>query len=489
MNIYLNFFLFFSILGYNLFGQNESLPHRVFVELKAGLHRERNLLTDPGGQLWSPSRNEPTTGINIGMLLNNGKSVVGLDYDVVTIGNSFIFRSTTSSYFSGRSFHRLTPNFQYQLPISEKKNYPNLSLVGKIGPTFTFTNSPVGSTGTISTVWLDGNNDSTAFILTQRKLNRNFFAGLTLTGGILFTPNPRLRFSYSLYPSLNFTSNDVIIQDIRYRYFNDPNIYNAQALSTGTTFTHSIAMGYAFGKTKMGKETLARKKQLYTDEEWEKRKGWSLVLHTSNTYPVIHITDAGGHLTNKPVERFTYGAQVFYRLTPKWAVGTGFESVPFQLDARTPSQVGGSGTVVRNSLQFPFLAEYNLLQTKGKVKVEWLARSGLAIGLQRKAIADPEKDFDLRLIQEPEFYWEKETRDRPSTAFLAGLLGTRVNIHVSKNIFFTGYVQNQWAITNNAFHRSRAAYQVGNPQAPLYDAELTTKGSVLLPGFGVGFQL
>jgi hypothetical protein len=489
MNRYCLCFLVFFILGYNIYAQNEAVPYRLFVELKAGLHRERNLLTDPGGQLRPSSQTEPTTGINVGVLLNNGKSVIGLDYDVVTIGNSFIFRSSTSNYISGRSFHRLTPNFHYQFPISEKNNLPKLSFVGKIGPTFTFTNSPLGSTGTISNVWFDSNNDTTAFILTQRKLNRTFFAGLTVGAGILFTPNPRLRFSYSIYPSWNFTSNDVIIQDIRYRFFNDPTTYQARALSTGTTLTHSLAIGYAFGKTQLRKEQIEKKKRLYTAEEWDKRKRWSLLLHTSNTYPVIKLNDPAGYLTDKPVERFTYGAQVFYRLKPKWQVATGFESVPFQLDARTPTQIGGSGTYVRNSLQFPFLAEYLLLKTRGKIKIEWFARAGLALGLQRKAIADPERDFDLILTDQPEYYWEKETRDRPSKAFLAALIGTRVNVNLSKTIFLSGYANYQQALTKNTFHRSRARYQINNPQAPFFNAELTTSGSNFLPGFGIGFRL
>lgn len=484
------FIAFFFILTlYNLFAQTSPVTHRVFIELKAGLHTEKNKLTDPGGQLIQRAHTQPTTGINAGVFLNNGRSVLGLDYDVVTIGNSLTFSAVPSSYGAGRSFHRLTPNFQYQLPVFEKNNLPRLSLIGKIGPTLTFTGSPGGSTGTVTTAWLDNNNDSSAFILTKDKLNRTFFAGLTLAGGILFTPNPRLRFSYSIYPSWNFTSNDVIVQDIRYRYFNDPTVYNAHALSTGTTFTHSLSMGYAFGKTQVRKDEIAQKKQLYTTEEWEKRKRWLLVLHTSNTYPVIHLNDPAGHLTQDPVERFTYGAQVFYRIKPKWLIGTGFESVPFQLDARTPSQIGGSGTYVRNSLQFPLLAEYALLRTKGKIKIEWLARGGLALGLQRKVIVDPEIDFDTNIIQQPEYYAEIESRDRPSRAFLAALAGTRLNVHLSKNIFLTGYVQNQWAITNKAFHRSRATYQVGSPQAPKFEAELTTKGSVLLPGFGIGFQL
>ena len=84
---------------------------------------------------------------------------------------------------------------------------------------------------------------------------------------------------------------------------------------------------------------------------------------------------------------------------------------------------------------------------------------------------------------------EEETRDTPSKAFLAGLLGTRVNVHLSKNIFLTGYLQQQWALTNNIFHRSRSSYQINNQPAPLHEAELTTKGTMFLPGFGIGFQL
>ena len=84
---------------------------------------------------------------------------------------------------------------------------------------------------------------------------------------------------------------------------------------------------------------------------------------------------------------------------------------------------------------------------------------------------------------------EEETRDTPSKAFLAGLVGTRVNVHLSKNIFLTGYLQQQWALSNNIFHRSRSTYQIGNQPAPLHEAELTTKGTMFLPGFGIGFQL
>lgn len=486
-------FLILLILCYPftiLLSQVSEPLYRVFVELKAGLHRERNLLTDPAGQLNKAPHTGPTTGINAGIFLNDGRSVLGIDYDVVTIGNSFIFRSVLSSYGEGRSFSRLTPNYQYQLPLLLKKNnFPKLSLVGKIGPSVTFTSSPKGSTGTVSTVFLDNNNDTTAFIFTQDKLNRTFAIGLTLGAGILYTPNPRLRFSYSIYPSWNLTSNDVIIQDIQYRFFNDPAIYNARALSTGTTFTQSISMGYAFGKTQLRKDQIARKKRLYTPEEWDKRKRWSLIFITSNTYPTIDMNDPAGYLTKTPVERFTYGAQFFYRFKPKWNLGMGFESVPYQLDGRTPPQVGGNGTFVRNSLQFPLLAEYELLRTDGKIKMEWLARGGVALGLQRKAIADPQMDFDERTISQPEFYYERETKDRPSGAFLAAVAGTRINIALSKNIFLTGYAQYQMAVTKNTFHRSRVHYQVGSPQAPLYKAELSTRGSTFLPGFGIGFKL
>lgn len=113
----------------------------------------------------------------------------------------------------------------------------------------------------------------------------------------------------------------------------------------------------------------------------------------------------------------------------------------------------------------------------------------MVLGLQRKAIADPQMDYDERLITQPEYYYEIETKDRPSGTFLAALAGTRVNLHLSKNIFLTGHVQYQMAITNNDFHRSRVSYQISSPQAPMHNAELYTKGSNLLPGFGIGFQL
>jgi hypothetical protein len=489
MNKYSLCFLVLFFFADKLFAQSEFVPYRVFVELKAGLHSEKNLLTDPGGRLNHRSKTSPTTGINAGVYLNDGRSALTLELDIVTIGNSFFFDSVSSFYGAGIGFKRITTSYNYNLPLITNKGYTKLSLFGKIGPSITFKSRPKGSTGLVATVFYDNNDDTTAFIISHNTQNRNVFASLTLGAGLLITPNPRLRFSYSIYPSWNFTSNDVITQDIKYRFFNDPTIYQASALSTGTTLTHSLAIGYAFGKTQLRKEQIEKKKELYTAEEWEKRKRWSLLLHTSNSYPVIKLNDPAGHLTSKPVERFTFGAQVFYRLKPKWQVATGFESVPFQLDARTPTQIGGNGTYVRNSLQFPLLAEYRLLQTKGKIKVEWLASGGMAIGLQRKAIADPDMDFDLRLIQQPEYYWEKETRDRPSKAFFAALIGTRVNINLSKTIFLSGYANYQQALTKNTFHRSRARYQINNPQAPFFNAELTTRGSNFLPGFGVGFRL
>lgn len=484
-------YIFFSLLVTTTFvySQESKVPYRVFIELKGGVHNENNRLTDQNNQLSKRAQAQLTSGFNAGVYLNDGRSVLGLDYDVVTIGNSLTFSTVPSSYGAGISMHRITPNFQYQVPILERMKLTRLSLIAKAGPTITFTNRPLGSRGTVSTVWFDNNNDTTAFILTNDKQNRNLFAGVTFSGGILYTPHPRIRFSYSIYPSWNLTSNDVIVQDIEYRYFNTSMNRNARALSTGTTFTQSIAMGYAFGKTQVRKEQIAQKKRLYTPKEWERRKSWSLILHTSNSYPVIALNDPAGYLTNKPVERFTYGAKVFYRLKPKWQVGTGIESVPFQLDARLPQQVGGGGTVVRNSYQIPFMVEYTLLETKSRVKLEWLARGGLALGLQRKVIANTATDFDLNQIHEPAYFWERETKDRPSTAFLAGLVGTRLNVHLSKSIFLTGYVQKQWAFTPNAFHRSRATYQVGNPQAPRFEATVTSKGSALLPGFGIGFQL
>jgi hypothetical protein len=197
-----------------------------------------------------------------------------------------------------------------------------------------------------------------------------------------------------------------------------------------------------------------------------------------------------------PIERISYGAQVFYRLNKKWQIGTGFESVPYQLDTR-PAAVstelggGGGGELIHNSYQIPLQAEYTLMRKKGKLKIEWLARAGLAIGLQRKVIKS--RNFYFNSNYQPPYYnvsmFEEETRDTPSKIFVAGLAGTRINVHLSKNIFITGYLQQQWALTNNIFHRSRSTYQVGNQQARLHDAELTTKGTKFLPGFGIGFQL
>lgn len=478
---------FFIIIKTQVIGQETPPSYRVFVELKAGFQRESINLIDPGNKLSNGLLFHPTTGANIGVLLNNNRSMVTLEFDRMAIGNMPYFEKLKQGLSNDSRFLRFTPSFQHQFPLMRKAQRIKLSFFLKAGPSFTLSNIERGE---VRNTYLEAIlNDDTARYDNYNTLNRNFFAGLTLGGGILFTPNPRLRFSYSMYPSWNFSSNEVSLQDIEYNFFNNSTIYQAKATTRGTTLTHSIALGYAFGKTQQGKAQLVRKRRLYTDEEWEKRKRWSLIFHTSNTYPVIHLSDAGGQLTRQPIERFTYGAQVFYRIHPKWRFGTGVESVPFQLDARLPVQVGGSGTVVRNSYQIPFLAEYTLLETKGKVKLEWLARAGLALGLQRKLIADRENNFGVSIIQEPQYFWESETRDRPSTAFLAGLVGTRLNVHLSKNIFLTGYVQQQGAITQNTFHRSRATYQVGNPQAPTFEAALTTKGSVLLPGFGIGFQL
>jgi hypothetical protein len=488
MNKYSLCFLVLFFFADKLFAQSEFVPYRVFVELKVGFQREKIKLIDPGNKLSDKLLFYPTTGANIGILLKNNQSAIALEFDKIAIGNMPSFDTLKQSLAGNTRFLRFTPSFQHQFALKSKADKPKFSFFIKAGPSITFINEQTGEIFH-TTVDVYINNSDTAKYDNYSQLNRNVFAGLTLGAGLLITPNPRLRFSYSIYPSWNFTSNDVITQDIKYRFFNDPTIYQASAISTGTTLTHSLAIGYAFGKTQLRKEQIEKKKELYTAEEWDKRKRWSLLLHTSNSYPVIKLNDPAGHLTSKPVERFTFGAQVFYRLKPKWQVAIGFESVPFQLDARTPTQIGGNGTYVRNSLQFPLLAEYRLLQTKGKIKVEWLASGGMAIGLQRKAIADPDMDFDLRLIQQPEYYWEKETRDRPSKAFFAALIGTRVNINLSKTIFLSGYANYQQALTKNTFHRSRARYQINNPQSPFFNAELTTRGSNFLPGFGVGFRL
>lgn len=487
--------LVFPIHLFAQFGRTP--PHyRVFVELKAGLHREFNKLTDPGNKLNNRADIQQTSGINTGVYLNDGRTVIGLDYDIVTIGNSLSFRTETFGSAAGRSFQRLTPNFQYYLPIPNLHGRTLLTLVGKVGPTITFNGGPRGSTGTAEIVYFDSNNNTSAFILTQRRVNKPFFAGLTLSGGLLYTPNSRLRFTYSIYPSINLTSDDVIIQDVQYRYFNETVVRNARVLNTGSTITQSISMGYAFGNTQARKEELRQFKNKFSEEQWEKRKRWSLVFITSHVFPNIQHIDPAGYLLAEPVERFSYGAQVFYRLNSKWQFGTGFESVPYQLDTR-PAPVssdlggGGGGAAINNSHQIPLLAEYTLKQTKGKLKIEWLARAGLAIGLQRKDIKS--RNIYFNSLYQPPFYnfsmVEEETRDTPSKAFLAGLVGTRVNVHLSKNIFLTGYLQQQWALTNNIFHRSRSSYQINNQPAPLHEAELTTKGTMFLPGFGIGFQL
>jgi len=312
-------------------------------------------------------------------------------------------------------------------------------------------------------------------------------AGLHKEKNLSTDPDGILRTQPQTEP--NLTTNDIFIQDIRYQFFYENNIYNTSALSTGTTLTHSLAIGYSFDKTQLRKEQIEKKKRLYTAEEWDKRKRWSLLLHTSNSYPVIKLNDPAGHLTSKPVERFTFGAQVFYRINPKWQVATGFESVPFQLDARIPSISGGDGSVIPNSFQIPLFAEYQLLRTTGKIKFELLARGGFAFGLQRKEIRNHEFDYGTFGTSQPDFYFDEETRDRPSKIFLAVLTGLRVNINLSKTIFLSGYANYQQALTKNTFHRSRARYQINNPQSPFFNAELTTRGSNFLPGFGVGFQL
>ena len=470
-------------------------PHRVFVELKAGLHMEFNKLTDPGNQLITRAHTRPTTGINAGVHLNDNRTIIGLDYDIVNIGNTLTFRTEPSMFGGGISYQRLTPNLQYQLPLMHDSRRTLLSLFGKIGPTVSFNNAR-GGFGITESIFRDSNNNVAAFIFTQDRTNRTFFAGLTLGGGLVYTPNSRLRFTYSIYPSINLTSDDVIIQDVQYRYFNETVVRNARVLNTGSTITQSISMGYAFGNTQARKDELRQFKNKFSEEQWEKRKRWSLVFITSHVFPNIQYNDPAGYLLAEPVERFSYGAQVFYRLNSKWQFGTGFESVPYQLDTR-PAPVssdlggGGGGETIHNSHQIPLLAEYTLMQTKGKLKIEWLARAGLAIGLQRKNIKPHNIQFNS--FYQPPFYnfsmIEEETRDTPSKAFLAGLLGTRVNVHLSKNIFLTGYLQQQWALTNNIFHRSRSSYQINNQPAPLHEAELTTKGTMFLPGFGIGFQL
>lgn len=481
--------LVFPIHLFAQFGRTP--PHyRVFVELKAGLHREFNKLTDPGNKLNNRADIQQTSGINTGVYLNDGRTVIGLDYDIVTIGNSLSFRTETFGSAAGRSFQRLTPNFQYYLPIPNLHGRTLLTLVGKVGPTITFNGGPRGSTGTAEIVYLDSNNNTSAFILTQRRVNKPFFAGLTLGGGLVYTPNSRLRFTYSIYPSINLTSDDVIIQDVQYRYFNETVVRNARVLNTGSTITQSISMGYAFGNTQARKEEIRQFKNKFSEEQWEKRKRWSLVFITGGCYPTIKIQDPAGYMAATREYKSRLGAQIFYRINPKWILGTGIETVPFQLNTGMLSDFRHrGGTNVRSSQQIPLMAEYVFLQTKGKIKLEWMARAGFAIGLQRKVIADPNTDYDYIFVDAPNYYAEYETKDRPSTSFVGGLAGTRLNVHLSSKLFITGYLQQQWALTNNIFHRSRNIYQVGSQQAPLHEAELTTKGTMFLPGFGIGFQL
>jgi len=452
---------------------------------------EFNKLTDPGNQLITRAPIEPTTGINAGVYLNDGRTIIGLDYDIVTIGNSLTFRTEPSMYGVGRSYQRLTPNLQYQLPLMHSNRQALLSLYGKVGPTVTFNNSNTrGATGIVETIFTDSNNNVNAFLFTQDKVNRTFFAGITLGGGLLYTPNSRLRFTYSIYPSVNLTSNDVMIQDVQYRYFNELTVRNARVLNTGSTITQSISMGYSFGNTKYRKEELQKSRIKYSDEDWEKRKRWSLVFITGGCYPTINKHDPAGYMAATREYKSRLGAQVFYRIKPKWILGTGIETVPFQLNTGMGSDFRHrGGTNVRSSQQIPLMAEYVFLQTKGKIKLEWMARAGFAIGIQRKVVSDPNTDYDYTFVDSPDYYAEFETKDRPSTSFLGGLVGTRLNIYLSSKLFLSGYLQQQWALSNNVFHRSRNSYQVGSPQAPVHESELTTKGTMFLPGFGIGFQL
>lgn len=464
-------------------------PYRVFVELKAGLHMELNKLTDPGNHLITRAHTRPTTGINAGVYLNDNRTIIGLDYDIVNIGNSLTFRTEPSMFGGGISYQRLTPNLQYQLPLMNDSRRTLLSLFGKIGPTVSFNNAR-GGFGITESIFRDSNNNVAAFIFTQDRTNRTFFAGLTLGGGLVYTPNSRLRFTYSIYPSINLTSDDVIIQDVQYRYFNETVVRNARVLNTGSTITQSISMGYAFGNTQARKEELRQFKNKFSEEQWEKRKRWSLVFITGGCYPTIKIQDPAGYMVATREYKSRLGAQIFYRINPKWILGAGIETVPFQLNTGMLSDFRHrGGTNVRSSQQIPLMAEYVFLQTKGKIKLEWMARAGFAIGLQRKVIADPNTDYDYIFVDAPNYYAEYETKDRPSTSFVGGLAGTRLNVHLSSKLFITGYLQQQWALTNNIFHRSRNIYQVGSQQAPLHEAELTTKGTMFLPGFGIGFQL
>lgn len=465
-------------------------PHRVFVELKAGLHMEFNKLTDPGNQLITSAHTRPTSGINAGVYLNDNRTIIGLDYDIVTIGNTLTFRNFPSMYGGGRSYNRLTPNLQYQLPLMHNNRRTLLSLFGKMGPSITFARVIKGSTGTVETVFPDSNNITSAFLNTEIKDNKGFFAGLTLGGGLVYTPNSRLRFTYTIYPSINLTSDDVIIQDVQYRYFNETVVRNARVLNTGSTITQSISMGYAFGNTQARKDELRQFKNKFSEEQWEKRKRWSLVFITGGCYPTINKHDPAGYMAATREYKSRLGAQVFYRIKPKWILGTGIETVPFQLNTGMGSDFRHrGGTNVRSSQQIPLMAEYVFLQTKGKIKLEWMARAGFAIGIQRKVVSDPNTDYDYTFVDSPDYYAEFETKDRPSTSFLGSLVGTRLNIHLSSKLFLSGYLQQQWALSNNVFHRSRNSYQVGSPQAPVHESELTTKGTMFLPGLGIGFQL
>jgi hypothetical protein len=282
------------------FSQKFSPPYKVFFELKAGFQREQIKLTDPGNKLSNRLTPYPTTGANIGFLLNNNRSAITLEFDKMAIGNMPYFDTLKQSLAADIRFLRFSTLFQHQIPLISKADNRKLSLLLKAGPNMTFRNEQTG-TNLHTSLGASINNSDTAQYDNFSLLNRNIFAGLTLSGGLLFTPNPRLRFSYNFFPAWNVSSNDVVIQDIRYRFFNVPTIYQAKAINSGNTLTHSLAMGYTFGKTQQRKEQIEKKKQLYTPEEWEKRKRWSLVLHTSNTYPVVNLSDPAGYLTKEPV--------------------------------------------------------------------------------------------------------------------------------------------------------------------------------------------
>jgi hypothetical protein len=465
------------------------VPYRVFVELKAGLHWEKQKLSDPGGRLSKTPMLSLATGINLGMYLNDGRSTLSLELDNVTVGNSFIFDSVLSAYGAGRGFNRLSTMYTYQLPLVLKNKKPKLSVFGKIGPSLTFLGAPKGSTGLIATVFYNNSDDTVAFNITDHKLNRPVYFGLTLGAGILYTPIPRLRFSYSIYPSWNLTSNDVIIQDIRYRFFNENTINKARALSSGTTYSQAFSMGYAFANTQQRKKEIEQKKRLYTPTQWARRRNWTLIFNTSHTYPSIRLTDPAGHLTHTPVKRLTFGTQVAHRIASKWLIGTGFETVPFQLDTRIASVIGGGGSQVKDGLQIPVFGEYQLLKTAGRIKFEVLGRGGIVLGFQRKVITTLDLSSPESTYLQPDYFSKLETRDTPASSFFGTIAGVSTNLSVSKTIFLTGYLQYRWVLNANVFHRSRARYQVRDAQAPFYNAELTTNGSSFLPGFGIGFRL